>query len=55
MNDTAAAPADTGDFDNTGSVSTEASFPKVIERAEESGITHYAPKAHEALDPSKRV
>lgn len=32
----------------------EAHFPKAINRDEEPSIIHYAPKAHEALDPSKR-
>ncbi len=32
----------------------EINFPKVINRDEESSIIHYSPKAHEALDPSKR-
>lgn len=47
------APADTGDSSGTGSVAP-ISFPKVQDFKEDSGITHYAPEAHELPDPDKR-
>jgi len=43
----AAAPA-------PAAAAKENRFPKVVKREEVAGITHYAPKAHEELDPSSR-
>jgi len=48
----AAAPVDTGD--SGGDEATETKFPKIQIAAEDAAIVHYSPKAHEALDPSKR-